>query len=116
MLHAGIIGLLAALVSVVLVRLLFSVLPDHWTARTLIVSGCFGWAVARSMASAKNGMTWKIAMIVTTVLLTIAASPIAAPKTYFMLVAVLWISIAVVAFGQVAANILMYRRPFGPMP
>lgn len=65
------------------------------------------------MASANNGMTWKI---VTTVLLTIEASPIAAPKTYFMLVAVLLISIAVVAFGQVAANLLMSRRPFGPMP
>lgn len=43
MLRAGIIGLLAAFVSVVLVRLLFSVIPDHWTVRTLIVSGGFGW-------------------------------------------------------------------------
>ena len=39
-----------------------------------------------------------------------------APKTYFSLVAVLLISIAVVAVGQVAANLLMSRRPFGPMP
>jgi hypothetical protein len=68
------------------------------------------------MASIKNGMTWKIAMIVTTVLLTVEASPIAAPKTYFLLAAVLMISIAVVAIGQVAANLLMSRRPFGPMP
>ena len=116
MLRAGIIGLLAAFVSVVLIRLLFSVIPDHWAARTLIVSGCFGWAMARSMASEKNGMTWKIAMIVTTVLLTVEASPMADPKTYFLLVAVLLISIAVVAIGQVAANLLMSRRPFGPMP
>ena len=116
MLRAGITGLLAAFVSVVLIRLLWSVIPDHWAARTLIVSGCFGWAMARSMASAKNGMTWKIAMIVTTVLLTVEASPIEAPKTYFLLVAVLLISIAVVAVGQVAANLLMSRRPFGPMP
>jgi hypothetical protein len=116
MLRAGIIGLLAAFVSVVLIRLLFSVIPDHWAARTLIVSGCFGWAMARSMASKKNGMTWKIAMIVTTVLLTVEASPMADPKTYFLLVAVLLISIAVVAIGQVAANLLMSRRPLGPMP
>ena len=72
--------------------------------------------MARSMASAKNGMTWKIALIVTTVLLTVEPSPIADPKTYFLLVAVLMISIAVVAIGQIAANLLMSRRPFGPMP
>ena len=55
-------------------------------------------------------------MIVTTVLLTVEATPIADPKTYFLLVAVLLISIAVVAVGQVAANLLMSGQPFGPMP
>jgi hypothetical protein len=116
MLRAGLAGLLAAFVSVVLIRLLWSGIPDYWAARALIVSGCFGWAMARSMASAKNGMTWKIALIVTTVLLTVEASPITAPKTYFLLVAVLLISIAVVSISQVAASLLTYRRPFGPMP
>jgi hypothetical protein len=72
--------------------------------------------MARSMASAKNGMTWKIALIVTTVLLTVEASPIAAPKTYFLLAAALMISIALVAIGQIAAILLMAHRPFGPMP
>lgn len=116
MMRAGITGLLAAFVSVVLIRLLWSLIPDHWAARTLIVSGCFGWAMARSMASIKNGMTWKIAMIVTTVLLTVEAPPTADPKTYFLLVAALLTSIIIVAIGQVAANLLMSRRPFGPMP
>ena len=65
--------------------------------------------MARSMASIKNRMTWKIAMIVTTVLLTVEAPPIAAPKTYFLLVAVLFPTITIVAIGQVAANLLMSR-------
>ena len=71
--------------------------------------------MARSMASAKNGMTWKIAMIVTTVLLTVEAPPIAAPKTYFLLVAVLFTSITIVAFSQVAAKQITCRRPLEPI-
>lgn len=71
--------------------------------------------MARSMASIENGLTWKIALIVTTVLLTVEASPIADPKTYFLLVAILLISIAVVAFSQVAAKQITCRRPLEPI-
>ena len=104
---------------------LISLIPNN-SFRTL------GPSVRRKYDSSRTHADWQVhccseylwlqsngfnaASLVTTVLLTVEASPIAAPKTYILLVDVLLISIAVVAIGQVAANLLMSRRPFGPMP